>query len=252
MTRFVTRSTARPMLCALLFMACAVGFSRKAQAILVDRGPDMVYDTVLDITWARNAALGGNNQFLTWQDANAWVDGLTLGGFDDWRLPLISASGGTFPIGASASIAIGCAVGGPGSAAELACRDDEMAYMYYYNFQNSVGGALEPGAFDPGNQTARGGEQILNVRSAAYWSGTAYSDTLAWQFNFAFGLQSGYYEMQPKNLSSAAWAVRDGDVLTAVAVPEPTTLALLAAGVGALLFRRTKSGFKPMRDDLRG
>jgi hypothetical protein len=60
------------------------GISASASAVLLDRGPDMVYDTVLDITWTRQA---GDGVERTAAGAISWADSLVFGGFDDWRLP---------------------------------------------------------------------------------------------------------------------------------------------------------------------
>jgi hypothetical protein len=44
--------------------------------------PDVVFDRVTRLTWQR-----ATNAALTWQEAALACEGLTLGGFDDWRLP---------------------------------------------------------------------------------------------------------------------------------------------------------------------
>ena len=53
---------------ATAFAVVLSGFGGNASAILLDRGPDMVYDTVLDITWTRQA---GDGVARNWADANA-------------------------------------------------------------------------------------------------------------------------------------------------------------------------------------
>ena len=45
-----------------------------SHAALVDNGGGLIYDDKLNITWAQPDAL------RTWDDANAWAAGLTLGG----------------------------------------------------------------------------------------------------------------------------------------------------------------------------
>jgi hypothetical protein len=72
----------------LLFSCAAIllfGMVGTANAILIDRGNGMIYSTDMDVTWVQNANLAGNP--LTWEDANAWADNLSYGGYDDWRLP---------------------------------------------------------------------------------------------------------------------------------------------------------------------
>ena len=45
---------------------------------------DAFYDTVLDITWLRDANVNGA---MDWNTAVAWADGYSFGGYSDWRLP---------------------------------------------------------------------------------------------------------------------------------------------------------------------
>ena len=102
-------------------MACivvALALAGSASATLLDRGPNLVYDDVLNITWTRNANLGSS--LVVWADAMTWAANLVYGGFDDWRLPYSSVSRGV----AEPFIAVDCA-----TAPELACRDNEMGYQ---------------------------------------------------------------------------------------------------------------------------
>ncbi|WP_125180937.1 hypothetical protein [Thiohalobacter thiocyanaticus] len=43
-----------------------------------------LYDPNLDITWARNAAIGGA---MTWDATHIWLSSLELGGITGWRMP---------------------------------------------------------------------------------------------------------------------------------------------------------------------
>src|SRR6185436_19325570 len=74
-----------------LLMFAALLQSLPAQATLVLRGTDMVYDTETNLTWLRNANAGG---LKTWQGATDWAQSLVFGGKDDWRLPGVSPVGG--------------------------------------------------------------------------------------------------------------------------------------------------------------
>ena len=70
----------------------AFSLSTGAQASLVARTGGMVYDTINDITWAADANLAQTSGYdadgkMTWANAVAWADQLTLGGFTDWSLP---------------------------------------------------------------------------------------------------------------------------------------------------------------------
>jgi len=191
----------------------------------------MLYDPVLNVTWARNAGLAGS--FMTWNQATAWVDSLTLGGFDDWRLPKISVSGGNSPLHASSTIQQACSV-----QDEASCRDDELGYMYYFNLFP----ALVSQDFT-GDQHSINGQLIENIQQG-YWTIPERTQNDAWAVTFGGlganpcgpGCGGGWYELQPKTFPAfSAWAVRDGDVWD---VPEPAVLGLLAWGVLAVGARR--------------
>jgi len=201
---------------AAAFAVALAGLGGNASAILLDRGPDMVYDTVLDITWTRQA---GDGVLRSWADANAWAAALVFGGFDDWRLPYASVAAGAGPI---TPLTTGFPCTGAGGADEVACRDNEMAYMFYYN----LGGTQ--GFSEAGTQTAVGGEELTGI-DHVYWSGTELDSLNAWVFQLGGGLHG--YDFKVNN--HTAWAVRPGDVAAAV-VPEPTSLLLLLLGAGAL------------------
>jgi hypothetical protein len=184
----------RSAVCAAL---CMLGVG-SACATLLDRGPDMVYDDVLNITWARNASLclvlnNCVNRFddpvtgviggMRWNDANTWVANLLFSGYDDWRLPWASVSEQVGPVGDGGLV--DCS-----TATELACRDNEMGYMYYYNFGNL------------------GTVELYNIQGEG-WSGTEHdvNGEVAWGFinginDQAFADVYGMF----------AWAVRPGDV----------------------------------------
>lgn len=55
-------------------------FVTSSPATLIDRGNDLIYDDVLNITWLKDANLGG---VRTWNEAQTWADGLVFGGFAD-------------------------------------------------------------------------------------------------------------------------------------------------------------------------
>lgn len=155
-------------------MALLVGGSAgSASATLIDRGPDMVYDNVLDITWTRQA---GDGVLRNWADSVAWANDLAFAGFDDWRLPYASVSAGAGPT----TVLQFCT--GAGGADELACRDNEMGYMFYYNLDGNL--------FDnkTGTQTAGGGEMLTGIQPD-YWAGAVFDSNVAWHFGFDNGVQ---------------------------------------------------------------
>jgi len=194
----------------LLGTVCAVLFSFitvSANATLHGRLPltpggtdyQAAYDTVLDITWVTNATLSGPN---TWDGLVAWASNLDYLGFDDWRLASMSVSAG-LPTGTSTEV-VRCSL-----ATELACRDNELDYMYTYNMGGTSGDGTNSDL--SGNQT--GDCVLLTDVQFTYWSGTAFPDDQvmhsAWAFNFLFGTHSG---SNNKDAILYGWAVRDGDV----------------------------------------
>jgi len=54
-------------------------------AILIDMEDGTIYDTDLQLTWLKDAGMGG---LRNWYDALNWADNLVFAGFDNWRLPI--------------------------------------------------------------------------------------------------------------------------------------------------------------------
>ena len=181
--------------------ACAVTLiTTSIDAALVDNGGGLIYDTVLDITWAQPDVQ------RTWDDANTWAAGLTLGGVSGWRLPYISVAAGAGPF---SGMPVLC-----NEVSELACRDNEMGYMFYYNLGGSFGAPI-------GNST-----EFPTLQSDDYWSGTELDSSYAWEYNFG----GGYDVHGPKDDEWRSWAVHAGNV-----VPVPAAVWLFGSGVLGLI-----------------
>lgn len=216
-------------LSAVLFTFITVS----ANASLVGRLPSTpggtdyqaAYDTVLDITWLTDAALSGLGNG---DNRVGWADGLDTAnylGFDGWRLASMSVTAG-LPTGTATTTVVDCS-----TATELACRDNELGYMYYHNLGGSFLDDLT------GTQTV--GDVTLTDIQSLYWSGTEFTPSLSaycplpicvWEYDFGFGGSSitgsgfsGHY----------GWAVRSGDVISAV--PIPAAVWLFGSGLVGLL-----------------
>ena len=129
----------------LLLLSSAFPFA--AQATLIDRGNGLIYDDVLDITWLQDAHFGGN---FTHQGALDFADNLVFQGFDDWRLPSMDVN--------SDNSIVDC-----NGASELACRDNELGYMYYQNLGGTFGDDLT------------GNQGLLQNIQVIHWSSTVFA-----------------------------------------------------------------------------
>ena len=199
--------------CAVLFTLITVS----AHASLVGRLPltpggtdfQAAYDTVLDITWLTDADLSGR---FNWDNQVGWARGLDTAnylGVDGWRLASMDVNGDTAVVNCN-------------GATELACRDNELGYMFYQN----MGGVLIDNK--TGDQTVDG--VLLTDVQSFYWSGTEFapSPSDAWGFLFSNGTQG----INGKDISLYGWAVRAGDVS---AVPVPAAVWLFGSGLIGLL-----------------
>lgn len=205
----------------LLGLVCAVlwGFvTLSSHAALVSRlGGAAAYDDVLDITWVTNASLSGPD---TRTQQKAWANNLDYLGFDDWRLASMSVATG-LPTGTTTSV-VNCS-----TATELACRDNELGYMFYHNLGGNILDTLT-------GDHVLDGVTLTNIQSY-YWSGTEFDSNFTWAFFFFSGDQGSV-----DHFSMHGWAVRSGDV---GAVPVPAAIWLFGSGLLGLigLARRRKA-----------
>ncbi|UOA09828.1 DUF1566 domain-containing protein [Methylobacter sp. S3L5C] len=237
---------------ALVLLASSIVTST-AQASLEARTGGMVYDKINKITWAADAnlfktqaaadsnlvneiivnnngvindasAVNGSHTLtaadfntstgkMTWFGAQAWVNNLTLGGFTDWRLPIITegASGGNPPV-------------------------SEMVALFANGPSGGAGAGNGAGAGT--GMTNNGSYNIFtNVQSSEYWLGSEYASSPgeAWLFLTTNGTMS-YIGKLNQNF---AWAVRSGDV---AAVPLPGAVWLFGSAlVGLIGLKRRKN-----------
>lgn len=72
------------VLCASTILLVSTPIS----ATLFDRGNGLIYDDDQDITWMEDANYAGS--LMKRNEAQTYVDNLSFGGYDDWRLPSLS------------------------------------------------------------------------------------------------------------------------------------------------------------------
>lgn len=198
-------------------------------ASLSDPSAVFYYDTALDITWLRNWNAGAGSSFdsgvnttdgrMTWNDAVAWASALTVGSFDNWRLPTVVDTGTP-----------GCNFGYSGTDCGyyVDTAGSELAHMYYVTlgnkgFYDTTGNAPQPG------WGLTNTAQFSAMQADVYWTGTELeaAPTAAWLFATIYGSQSGASKIE----ELYAVAVRPGDV---AAIPEPMSVVLLLAGLAAM------------------
>jgi hypothetical protein len=225
-------NTARAWATVLLLAAGLAG-ATAAQATLMARDlngdtvTDAYWDSVLNITWLKNANLADSDTFgvsgagrsMNWVTAQAWITAMNTAnylGYSDWRLPTMNSTSpftGTLHDCSS------------GSATDCKNSGNELGYMYYFNL-GGTGNDLT------GDLTV-GGVTLDNIQPG-YWSGTEFdSGNDAWSFLFNNGLQG----IVGERLRLSAWAVRPGDV---AAAPEPASLLLIGAGMLGLGWSRRR------------
>jgi len=185
------------LLCVMLFF---FGVTGAANAVLIDLGGGLIYDSDKNITWLQDANYARTSGYdsdgkMSWDKAVDWADTLTY--YDEkrdvtwcnWRLP--TTVDGPFEHGYDGTTTAGWNI-----------TSSEMGYLYYKNLGN-------PGAYLPdGTYTGHGLRftfPFTNVKQDYYWSGTEYASRpiQAWVFMFGHGGQN----IIGKANRTYAWAV---------------------------------------------
>jgi hypothetical protein len=175
---------------------------------------------------------------MTWDAAMAWANGLTFGGYSDWRLPTMIDTG---PPGCNRSYAGGTDCGFNVQTKAGDTVYSEMAYLWYVTLGNKAicppGDETCANNYPPGSGLRNTGD-LQNFYGAAFWYGLEYAPDTS--YAWALTSHDGFQDVGSKFFQMSAMAVRDGDVLVS-AIPEPETYALMLAGlavVGAAARRR--------------
>lgn len=153
-------------------MVLGITFMGTANAILIDRGGGLIFDTDLGITWLEDTNVVGFG--MTWDDAIAWADAFVYQGYDDWRLPTSPATTQGF------------------------INEGEMGHLYYTTLGNPAGGPL-----------THTGPFVNFPPTEVFWlSATPLHPGSAWNFEFYRGFQNA----SSSDFNSwYAWPVREGD-----------------------------------------
>lgn len=221
-------------------LAATLCWAGTASATLIDRGNGMIYDSAQNLTWLKDTNYAKTSGYdsdglMSWDDAMAWVQNLTYGGHDDWRLPRITyyqsfpsgsvVLGGGFTIGSFTTFTIDGAIdsvqdspildGGIGLiTSEIWSAEAVMCHP----FPGTLGAIFCQRPLSP----------FENITSEPFWYGIDDGNS-AWASGSFLSLYPA--ALYPKSESFQAWAVRDGDV---AGVPEPQSLALSILGLACM------------------
>jgi len=210
------------------------------------------YDTVLDITWLRDAnyAVTSGDDVdgrMIWVEANAWVSNLSFYDpirnvtYDNWRLPTLGpvngisfntayySLDGTTDYGYASTTTDGSDGGWRDSSGNPV---SELGHMFYVTLANLGYCSIDsPPICSPPGQPGYGLTNtgpFTNIAISTYWSDMELNASEAWEFNFYWGLQINV----PKWNDMFIWAVAEGDI---GAVPIPPAVWLFGSGLIGLV-----------------
>lgn len=188
----------------------AVTFSFTAlpsHATLFDRGAGLLYDDVLDVTWLQDANYAMTSGAdadgkLAWDEAIAWVAGLSYNGYDDWRLAR------ALPVNGVAYDLTNNPDGSTDNGYNITSPNSELSYMYHVNL-NGVSLVSPAGVFQPGISGIADPSPFIGI-SGGVWTENELPDDAV--NVFLVGMGNGHQNWFAKDTEHFSWAVRDGDV----------------------------------------
>jgi hypothetical protein len=223
-----------------------------ANAMFIDRGGGMIYDTEQNITWLQDMSFAQASGYPIdrahqYQEALGWAESLDFGGYTDWRLPsagLLNDYNLVLPGESSSEWADRMQAlhnlrsfdgstdyGYNNTRSELGHLFAELGNLALYDSVGNVQGGA--GLTNSGPFTnIKNGRYYEDVRFLSY-----FGEYYAWGFDFSTGQQnqaSAYLLPQ----GSFVTAVRDGDVAS---VPEPSSLLLMSMGILLLVWSRRRA-----------
>lgn len=144
------------------------GISISAHALMIDRGGGLIYDTELDVTWLQDLNYAMTSGYdvdglMTFEQANTWATGLSVAGYDDWRLPTFDPNN-TRPDPVTSANEIG-------------------SLLFYlnggdYNYNPTVD------SISPFNNLPY---LVDDNNFDWYWTGLAYDTNFAWRYSLSCG-----------------------------------------------------------------
>jgi hypothetical protein len=216
-------------------LALSLGLTANVlEAQYLDRGNGMIYDPTRNLTWISdmNFALTsnytapgvGSGGRMNWSAAVKFADELVYGGFSDWRLPMLNLNDPTCE-DQFTDLVHGFITQGAG------CTGGELSGLFGTGLGNRPNQSVLTQVGDTPDQIANYA-LFTNVAPFLFWSGTARPEAgignRVWLYSTHWG--TVWSDRQAEQYRVVL--VRTGDVAV---VPEPSTSALLAAGLAGLL-----------------
>lgn len=218
-------------------LALSLGLTANVlEAQYLNRGNGMIYDPTRNLTWIADMNLAFTTNYtapgvrpdksMSWGAAVQFADNLVYGGFSDWRLPTLNLNDPT----CSDQITIGAITVTQGAG----CSGGELSGLFTTDLGNQPWSSVL-------NQVGDTPDQIANfalftgVKEGHYWASTTTpcpGYTCVWQYSTFWGTVWADSKEYSAISGGRVVLVRDGDV---AAVPEPSTSALIAAGLAGLL-----------------